>query len=416
MVKQNDKKNSKKKKALAAASGLALIALLSGTFAWINAQDQRVNRIESMAVSDGSVVVNETFTPTPIHPGGEATKEVSITNSGSSSVFVRASFEEVLKHLEKDGQEIARSAAWKLDDSTTAKKAGVGSDLPVIMNVKKYENWTDITSKVDNVPTGVTVKAKGSFTIDPVTNKEVQEFEYAMYSSLGKDNQKVNGKVTVNDKGTAPSEAKDWSYTLDVNSLEYYVYENGYNVNTANWAKSGLPNADGKSVTGAALLGTKGNRYGKDYDYRNQTAGGIIPDANLDLSVKLIAANYPTTANPTTSIQADNKNKISLAFNGAALLDPAGTLSADKWVYNPADGWFYYTSPIASGVTTPNMLEKIVYSSSIDKEYSNAVYDLVVKMEAVQGVSEALTDTQAGGFGLKTGDPILDILKDSVKK
>ena len=38
------KKNSKKKKLMAAAAALALIAAISGTFAWITAQDQRINR------------------------------------------------------------------------------------------------------------------------------------------------------------------------------------------------------------------------------------------------------------------------------------------------------------------------------------------------------------------------------------
>ena len=413
MSKQNLKKqHSKKKKALATASGLALLALLTGTFAWINAQDQRVNRIESMAVSDGSVVVNEKFDPKPIQPGGESTKEVSITNSGQSPVFVRASFEEVLKHLAKDGNEVAKKEIWKADTSNAAKKAGVGVDVPVIMNVDKYRSWEDITAQVTGVPAGVKVKAKGSFKVDPVSNKEVQEFEYAMYAEIDDINQKMAGKITVDSTGTAPSGVKDWTYTLDTSLLEYFVYETGYDVNTANWAKSNLPDADGKDVTGAALLGTKGTRYGKDYDYRNQTAEGIIPDANLDLSSKLLTADYPT-GTQEAFIQADSKKLISLAFS-SDLLDPTGNLAVDKWVYNPADGWFYYTSLVPSGVTTPNMLEKIKYSTAINKEYSNATYDLVVKMEAVQGVKEALTDSEAGGFGLKSDDKVYQMMIKSI--
>ena len=46
------KNSSKKKKLLAVAAALAIIAVLSGTFAWLTAQDQRINRAESAAVND----------------------------------------------------------------------------------------------------------------------------------------------------------------------------------------------------------------------------------------------------------------------------------------------------------------------------------------------------------------------------
>ena len=54
------KNSSKKKKLLAVAAALAIIAVLSGTFAWLTAQDQRINRAESAAVNDDSVTVKET--------------------------------------------------------------------------------------------------------------------------------------------------------------------------------------------------------------------------------------------------------------------------------------------------------------------------------------------------------------------
>ena len=66
------KKNKKKK--LVAAALLALLAAGAGTFAWINSQDQRINRVKTAAIKDGSVSVEELWNPKPIVPGTDATK------------------------------------------------------------------------------------------------------------------------------------------------------------------------------------------------------------------------------------------------------------------------------------------------------------------------------------------------------
>lgn len=421
---QKGNMSKKKKKALATASGLALITLLSGTFAWLNAQDQRVNRLESLAVSDGSVSVNEEFDPTPIQAGADAQKEVTVTNGGSSPVFVRVSFEEVLKHLKDDAKETEKSTVWTdaAASDSPALKAGVGRDMPVEFSSTKYDTWTDITSQITPVPTDVVVKAKGSYRLDPATNKEVQEFEYVMYAPLANGkNQKVVGDLVVDDMGPVPptttgTTVDKWKFSMDKASVKYMVYENGYDVNSINWALNTLADSDGNQ-TGAALLGTKGSRYGRDYDYRNQTNGGIIPDSNLHITPAALLPTYPTDTNTKIPIQADDKKLISLVFDGTNMLNPTDALATNKWVYNTEDGWFYYTGVLPTGQTTPKMLDKVSYSNQIDKEYSNATYDLVVKMEAVQAVEEALTDNTAGGFGLdKSGvsQKIIDTLVSSL--
>ena len=128
-------KESKKKKLLAVAAALALIAVLSGTFAWITAQDQRINRAESAAVSDNSVTVKETWEPKPLVPGTEATKEVAVTNTGTANVFVRVSYEEVLKHLEKLGkEEHAPSTEAGVKYVYVANDPGLDKHMPINFN------------------------------------------------------------------------------------------------------------------------------------------------------------------------------------------------------------------------------------------------------------------------------------------
>ena len=90
------------------------------------------------------------------------------------------------------------------------------------------------------------------------------------------------------------------------------------------------------------------------------------------------------------------------------------TLDTGKWVYNKEDGWFYYTAPLKSGETTPDLLKKLVFESAMGVEYTNATYDLVVKMEAIQATEEALTDSAGwnlGGGAAPTGDTLAIVNK-----
>jgi len=404
-----------KKKVLAVASSLGLVALLSGTFAWLTVQDQRVNRLESLAVSDGSVSVNESFTPTPIQPGAEADKDISVTNGGSAPVFIRASFEEVLKALKSQGVESPSDTKWVAKSSTEAEKQGIGYDMPVIFDATnaKYSGseWKDVSSKVTGLPAGIVVKAKGSYKLDAGSNKEILDYTAIMYAPItgldGKPTyQKVTGDLQVASMGgaatTAGNEPDSWTFNMPANSAKYMVYKDGYDATVANWAETSLPNAEGVA-TGAALLGTQGTRYGTNYDYRSDKKGGFIPDANLKLG-KVINPDAPTPTKPTSKIMADSLGLIELNFHSANILAPGtsaiATADYKKWVYNAEDGWFYYTSPLASGETSESLLKSVKYSTKIDKQYANSTYDLVAKIEAVQALPEALSDATDGGFGL----------------
>nr|MBO1343009.1 hypothetical protein [Enterococcus sp. 665A] len=179
----------------------------------------------------------------------------------------------------------------------------------------------------------------------------------------------------------------------------YGYYDKGYTNKVVNWAKSSLEDAAG-NPTGNALLGTNGLRYGVDYDYRIAALGltsipGETPTTN--------ATQIPTAAG-TKAVQADTaalgKSAIKVKYT-AAVVDSTGLAAAtNNWIYNPEDGWFYYTQPLTSGTTTANLMESLVFESDLGKEYTNATYDLVVKLETIQATKEALTD--AAGWKLDT--------------
>lgn len=389
------KKNSKKKKLMAAAAGLALIAAISGTFAWITSQDQRVNKVSSSAVVDNSVTINEEWEPKPLVAGTEATKKVSISNTGTASVFVRVSYEEVLKHLTNKGA-IKYSPATGAGAVPTAKYTyvandpGLGKHMPVDTLVTGYVEATNVTGLEANTKLFV----KGGRIVDGVTGaisyndeaKVVHEYTTGKY-------QVMNATVSVPNKDAETSnDAKDWTYT--VSDSQYGYYENGYKHTVANWAESSLEDEAG-NVSGNALLGTSGNRHGVSYKYTIADLGlTAIPGPTVTTN----AAQIPTGAGQKavqtdTNAAALGKSEIKVNYT-AAVVDQAGLAAAtNNWIYNSEDGWFYYTQPLKNGVTTAELLDKLVFGSAMGEEYTNASYDLVVKMEAIQATPEALTDS-----------------------
>ena len=80
----------------------------------------------------------------------EATKKVSISNTGTASVFVRVSYEEVLKHLTNKGA-IKYSPATGAGAVPTAKYTyvandpGLGKHMPVDTLVTGYVEATNVT-------------------------------------------------------------------------------------------------------------------------------------------------------------------------------------------------------------------------------------------------------------------------------
>src|SRR5699024_359271 len=106
---------------------LELVLAATGTIAWNVFQDQKLNRLKSSTVLKGSVSASENFIKTPIRTNGTTTKEVSVTNASDAQHFIRASFEEVMRHLKSQGVEKAVAQGVDYDPAT----ANLEDDLPV---------------------------------------------------------------------------------------------------------------------------------------------------------------------------------------------------------------------------------------------------------------------------------------------
>lgn len=63
----------------------------------------------------------------------------------------------------------------------------------------------------------------------------------------------------------------------------------------------------------------------------------------------------------------------------------------EGWEYY--EGWYYYTSPVAAGASTSNLIEEVIFAGKeMTNAYQGATFTLEVEAEAVQASHEAYKD------------------------
>lgn len=424
------KNNKKKKKLLAAAALLALIAAVSGTFAWLTSQDQAINRAASAVVKDDSVTISEKWTPIPLMAGTSTEKEVKVANTGNSNVFVRVSYEEVLKHLTNKGA-ISYDADNGATDGTNPKYTDVADDPGLAKNMPVEFDWAKSVAEGFNVSTG-TINGKGTDTnvlflvkgtktpqtLDPSKYDYKYEAKLAYRYRTDADPAKSKYQIMSFDSivfDGDPNDSADattWNFT--VSGVKYGYYKDGYKHSLANWAKSSLAPTGQATPTDRAVLGETGIRHSVEFDYTAATLGTALPAVT---AVADDTKNQLPEAGKEKSVQAD---QVGTLGNGIKVkysqdVTTLAALEDDKWVYNPEDGWFYYTSPLKAPVPgqkteTNALIERLIFDASMGEEYTNASYDLIVKMEAIFADRSALTGSDGWSMDDSSGTESLKII------
>jgi hypothetical protein len=324
---------------------LALVIALSATFAWLTSTTSRINHFENKgyAIDDGSVVVNETFTPDEDWEIGETVdKDVSITNAGSVPVLARVSFEELLNILGNNGDVSYRDS----DDVSP-----LGNLIEANVDVLPYAGWTTLNAPTYDaalsgysVPSGTVIKkAPSGDTL----------VAWLPYGSAGKSQSvKVRGHVV---SGTA--------------------IELTEKVQLAYWT-------EGTDAYDSWANGSGGSR--------------ILNSA---------WASYLTTPGDTRTIPTATATAVSqlsayITYAYGADINNT-TPTADKWYYNAADGFFYYIGIIAPGTSSAKLLDSVTLASSANKAFLQVSYDLSVTVESIEAVQAAIGDS--AGWNLSGG-------------
>jgi len=359
-----------KNKKLAAIMALTLCATIvaAGSFAWITSSDKHLNRFETASNFSGDLSLSEIFDPpTDWMPGQTVPKNVSVINTGNTTMNIRVSFEEILNKIISNGGAPFTTNDFSTLNYGTGSRAGgdldLNGDVPVTVDVTNFLTGTNgwytpaninYDAGVSPLPSGAVVvvtqsgSSFGAKAWIPVTyngamvNQLINLGEFVMSESVS-----GGGYDTILIKGTG-------------GEITYPFYK-GYSTAEASWA------------------GT--NHY---------TSSGTGPDK-------------PATANTGKAV---TDNKILLEYVAANLNNT--TPEAGKWFYNPADGYFYFCGAVAPGGATNSLLDGVKLDGSADANYSGMFFDLGVIAEGIQSTEEALR--AADGWNLSDATLIAALL------
>ncbi|MBL1224849.1 BsaA family SipW-dependent biofilm matrix protein [Enterococcus sp. BWR-S5] len=348
----NTQKKSQKKKALAAAGAFAAVAALSATFAWFTSEDSKTNHFEGEIATGKDVEIVETFEPpTDWEPGSEVNKDVQVANVGKYDALIRVGLDESLQLL-NDHVAKQTTTGTELNGKTEKEAYLVPGELPA----------TGYTAS--NFPTAPTITITGGDYAGTYTLKVVEKSE----------TDPVTGVIT-------------------------YTYRQVWSDGTKEFHATGINGYDRDEVTGVISLkaGSAAAMSYIDLTYaaaitRDWTAPTIynptpaFVDGNNDVLTSLI----------NTAVTPNEQHPIELLFNN---ITTAAT-SADKWFFNADDGYFYYTSVVAPGALTTQLLDAVTLLGAADNSYSKLQYDLTVNAEGIsafQGAVDQWLPTPAAG-------------------
>ena len=153
---------------------------------------------------------------------------------------------------------------------------------------------------------------------------------------------------------------------------------NGTTVNAVYWQFSMQSAAEQLKWANLSALHTPFNTYPL-----------VAAAALTDVDTELKGSTPPTASSPADGY-------IKLIFDSHVKTTLTACAEGDWW-FNKDDGFFYYIGKLASGEQTKNpLLKKLALSGEADSSYCNLLYDLTACMDAIQNVSEAISDGSAG--------------------
>ncbi|MCL2301129.1 MAG: hypothetical protein FWC27_13385 [Firmicutes bacterium] len=364
-----------KKLIMALAILLAIATATAGaTFAWYTSIDSVDNHMETGQFSNGDVKIAEIFNEgDPFDPGVDINKDVWVVNTSNSKAIIRVSFAEILTMLSNGGAPVAAAALWAGATGTipqivspNAFLAGGAFDAVTagqFVVVTAATMPAGLTYAGAAIPAGVTLLCRTETS--GVAPNVKTTYEFVAYGTIA-------GTV-----GTDP-------YAGELQRVEFDMVQTGSTVTFSNW--------EFMQFTKAATITSKwANFPAGQYPVESAYAGG--PHA-IDLPG--LAPLYAGESRvPAIS---DPGDYINLLFTSYVKTSLAACVAGDWW-YNDADGFFYYIGKLDDGQASSRILDAVGLHSNATSAYCLLDFDLIVKMEAIQNVKEAMSTSYAAGGG-----------------
>ncbi|MCL2494791.1 MAG: hypothetical protein FWE98_03950 [Oscillospiraceae bacterium] len=396
-----------KKLIMAMAIVLAIATAAAGTtFAWFTSNDGKLNHMETGQLTNGDVHIVEVFPDDELRPGDILDKEVKTVNGGSVDALVRLSFAEVIQILADDGAPQNRPAVWVGPVSADNPEIPQLFSTALLAPGGAYGDWIDAQDtasvfKVNNLPAGGKVLYK-EFTVDKDGPNERTTYTFVVYGEIT-----ANAGAEVYDKylgkyqyATAKIDVNLDDMELDVSQFQFKVFQYDDLIENK-WAPL-LDTSDGIDVTGfQQLTSLTTPKLPVNGDFL-LTTDDLDAAKMADLSIGL-ALKSPSDPG-ADALPADRIGiaMIELYFGATLKTTLDNTVQDGDWWYNQNDGYFYYIGKLAPGQATTNLLENVGLNSGAEDKYNNLLYDLIVKMEAIQNIAAAMS--ASNGWDMASAD------------
>lgn len=424
-------------------AALLFFLLLLSVLIWQNNQSIRIRQMMDENEVFEKIEILEEWQENMNLAGMAIQRTIRVMNASDVSVFVRASFEEILRYVPVDSEEILLDQA--------ANEANAPELLPVISRFNEneilargYQNVTnqvsgikhsvtdgqvmvwiseadieELASKEDDLEKQSELHPDGlSDTLDSDQNSEESSqpdmiddqsndsqepisvnahFSYSYRQDLQPVMQKMNGELLLLNPQDLPDQ-----WLFEASSLSYSYYAEDYRYLVRNWAQSQLasPFSSNEETTGFVYLGQQGTVDNLPFDYTTTDSGlgtafqlpeaiSAFPDASgfyPNQTVKRLSSFV--TGEPAQLIP----ESIMIEFGAVS---DYRQIRRDTWIYNPDDGWFYYSLPINMSYhyegnygVTQSLIEQLNIDSSVADD-PHLTYELLPKVEVIQTSDQA---------------------------
>ena len=116
--------------------------------------------------------------------------------------------------------------------------------------------------------------------------------------------------------------------------------------------------------------------------------------ADYEVAVKALDAACWVRIKMVAEFTAADGSTMPLTAEEAAAYVSAEGGSA-KWQYNAADGWYYYSEPLAQGAESELFISELAFSGQMDNEFQGSSVTVTVSAEATQSANNGTSGLDA---------------------
>jgi len=135
---------------------------------------------------------------------------------------------------------------------------------------------------------------------------------------------------------------------------------------------------------------------GNETEFPTDTAVAVMPGSEVSKIVTVKALDAECWVRVMASFAFYDADGNEVTVSDAELAEAIAIASSSaKWVYNEADGWIYYSEPLAEGDETEPLMEAVLFNPEMGNEWQGLSFEISIEAEAVQTANNGTSGESA---------------------